>query len=391
MTFATKGSSYVVTLNRPKALNALSLGMVRLLAPVPTLAAPAAGTSCVVLEGAGGRAFCAGGDVRTIYDQKGSLPRQCDFFREEYFVDHALARHGNTSVPHVALWDGVVMGGGVGISMHAPFRVATERTLFAMPETAIGIFPDVGGSYALPRLPLGPWWGLYLGLTGARVAGADAVHGGLATHYVPSARLGDLKEALSALPLGQQQQPYAARHAAVERVVRAHASALPPFSYTPDALGALRGAFSTGATQAAPFNVPTILQRLKDAAAAASGGGGGSSAAVVAAAATALAAMSPTACAVALECQRRGAAMGSLGAVLSMELRAISRLVGPPNADFYEGIRFVLVDKSKGPPPVWRSVGAADGLSAIELKAYFEGGEDIEGEAALRSLPSHLA
>jgi enoyl-CoA hydratase len=385
---ARRGSAALITLNRPRALNALTLAMVReLRAAVAPGAAPAGAPapSCVLLRGAGaggGRvAFCAGGDVRTIHDQRSAPRAQLDFFREEYLADFALARHAAAAAPHVALWDGVVMGGGVGVSIHAPFRVATENTLFAMPETALGILPDVGGSHVLPRLALGPWWGLYLGLTGARLAGADAVHGGLATHFVPAARLGALEAALEALPAGGA---YAARAAGVAAALAAHATpapALPPFSHCPATLAALARAFAP-----AGASVPALHARLRSEAAAAA------PASLLRSALAALGAASPTACAVALEAQRRGGAPGgTLGAALAMELRALARLLGEGGpGDFYEGVRAVLVDKGKGAPPAWAPVGEG-GLTAPQLAAYFEGGGAVEGEEELRALGSHTA
>jgi 3-hydroxyisobutyryl-CoA hydrolase len=179
----------IITLDRQKALNALSLPMIHALRKHVQIIDHLENTACrlVVLRGEG-RAFCAGGDVRVIAEsgmvgrKNGLLP--LEFFHDEYQVDYALA---HLRRPLIALLDGIVMGGGVGLSIHAPFRVATENTVFAMPETAIGLFPDVGGSYFLPRLDGA--LGMYLALTGARLKGADAVYAGVATHYVPARRL----------------------------------------------------------------------------------------------------------------------------------------------------------------------------------------------------------
>ncbi|OUC45703.1 enoyl-CoA hydratase/isomerase family protein [Trichinella nativa] len=136
----------------------------------------------VILKGAGNRAFCAGGDIRalalSIKNNDGLVE---EFFREEYKLNYLI---GKFRVPFVSLIDGIVMGGGVGLSVHGTFRVATERTVFAMPETAIGLFPDVGGSFFLPRLK--NKLGFYLGLTGARLSGEDVFEAGIATHYVHS-------------------------------------------------------------------------------------------------------------------------------------------------------------------------------------------------------------
>jgi enoyl-CoA hydratase len=376
--------------------------MLHALKPVTALRAPLA----ILLRGEGGKAFCAGGDVRGIAGSRGALPSQLAFFREEYLLDGALARHGNAVVPHVALWDGIVMGGGVGISLHAPFRVATRRTLFAMPEAAIGIFPDVGGSFALPRLrapagspPLPPGWGLYLGLTGARLSGADAVHGGLATHFVEDAALPALEGALAALPPADGPLSGAAafsrRAAAVRAALDAVAlppAALPPFSLGEGARAALGRAFGGGGGGGAPppagrgaavAALRGIFERLGDE--AARGGEGGAAAG---AALAALRAASPTSLLVAVEAQARcGGAGATLGGALAMELRLMRALL--QRGDFYEGVRAVLTDKGKGAPPAWAPPPATD----AEVAALFEGGEGgpLEGEELLRAMGDHLA
>ncbi len=191
--FEASGGVGLVTLNRPQALNALTLGMVRALDKQLRAWMGDPNVRCVLIQGAGDRAFCAGGDIRALYDsgksKSGTLT--ADFYREEYRLNRLIKRYPK---PYVALIDGVVMGGGVGVSVHGSHRIATERTLFAMPETGIGLFPDVGGSYFLPRSP--GRVGFYLGLTGARIKAADCLYAGIATHYVPSGALGSLIDAL---------------------------------------------------------------------------------------------------------------------------------------------------------------------------------------------------
>ena len=161
-----RGAVRAAVLNRPRALNALSLPMIEQLHGVYAAWDAAPGVAAILLKGAGGKAFCAGGDVKAVAlaGRAGDAAGALRFFRAEYRLNYLIAR---LSKPHVALLDGITMGGGAGVSVHGAFRVATERTLFAMPECAIGLFPDVGGSYFLPRLPGG--LGLYLGLTGARL------------------------------------------------------------------------------------------------------------------------------------------------------------------------------------------------------------------------------
>lgn len=185
-----------VTLNRPKALNSLSLPMVHDLQTLINKWNADASTRVALFRGLGPMAFCAGGDVRALYNAgKGEGDRSIlkDFFWHEYILDYSLT----TMRPiQVVVYNGIVMGGGVGISIHAPIRIATEASVFAMPETAIGFFPDVGGSFFLPRLSKG--LGLYLGLTGMRLQGKQLVSAGIATHYMPSDHFGKLKDLLIA-------------------------------------------------------------------------------------------------------------------------------------------------------------------------------------------------
>jgi enoyl-CoA hydratase len=183
-----------ILLNRPRALNALDLGMIRAIRAALEEWRFVPEVHAVVIEGASDRAFCAGGDIRAIrtHAMAGEHGAVETFFADEYALNRAIAEYPK---PYVALIDGICMGGGIGVSVHGTARVATEAALFAMPETAIGFFPDIGASYFLPRLPGA--LGLYLGLTGRRVQGGDAVHAGLATHFVPKARLPALSAALA--------------------------------------------------------------------------------------------------------------------------------------------------------------------------------------------------
>ncbi|NEC85492.1 enoyl-CoA hydratase/isomerase family protein [Streptomyces sp. SID12501] len=185
-----------ILLNRPKALNALTTGMVATVDRVLT-AWEHLPLSAVVIAGAGTKAFCAGGDIRTI--RAHSLARDAEaserFFASEYRLNARIAEY---PVPVVSLIDGLCMGGGLGLSVHGGFRVVTERAVLAMPETGIGFFPDVGASYFLPRLPGAI--GMYLGLTGHRLDAADALYTGLATHFVPADGLDAVGDALADNP-----------------------------------------------------------------------------------------------------------------------------------------------------------------------------------------------
>ena len=168
-----------IVLNRPRALNALTLDMIRRM--TATLEAWEADdkVKMIIVKGEGDRAFCSGGDVKSIAKAKGE-PFQTDFIREEYRLDFLISQ---LKTPYISVWDGVVMGGGVGVSRMGGIRIATERTMFAMPECAIGLVPDIGAGHFLPLLP--GKVGLFLGLTGHRVTGWECRDLGLATHYIP--------------------------------------------------------------------------------------------------------------------------------------------------------------------------------------------------------------
>jgi len=190
--FEVVGKAGVITLNRPKALNAVTLNMVEQMGPQFAAWAKDDKIAHVIIKAAPGRAFSAGGDIVQLY-QWGldKDPRFASFYALEYPLNVAIKRFPK---PYIALIDGIVMGGGVGVSFHGSHRIVTENLTFAMPETGIGLFPDVGGTYFLPRCPGAI--GMYLGLTGARVKAADALYTKLATHYVPAEKLGELEVAL---------------------------------------------------------------------------------------------------------------------------------------------------------------------------------------------------
>lgn len=194
-----------MTLNRPKALNALTCSMVEDMAAILREWESKPSIGVVLLKGSGDRAFCAGGDVKAVVQlgRKGDYETALRFFRSEYQLNYAIA---SLSKPYVALIDGITMGGGAGVSIHGKYRVATEKTVFAMPECAIGLMPDIGASYFLTRL-LRPPLGLYLALTGARLKGIDVMHAGLATHYVPTHLLGRLEKAVLGLDIGAHSLP----------------------------------------------------------------------------------------------------------------------------------------------------------------------------------------
>ncbi|WYZ38687.1 hypothetical protein EsH8_III_000601 [Colletotrichum jinshuiense] len=185
-----------IQLNRPKKLNSLNGSMIRKILPRLVEWEKSDMANVVVMKGSGEKAFCAGGDVAELakYNQESEdgWKKSADYFALEYKLDHYIATYGK---PYIAFMDGITMGGGVGLSIHAPFRIATERTVFAMPETTIGFFPDVGASFFLPRMAGSV--GTYLALTSDRLKGANVFYSGVATHYLHSTTLPQLESRLA--------------------------------------------------------------------------------------------------------------------------------------------------------------------------------------------------
>ena len=298
-----------IVLNRPHALNALDLPMIQALTQVLQGWRDEPHVHAVVIEGAGDRAFCAGGDVRALrqFELDGEHHKAEAFFREEYELNLMIATYPK---PYIALIDGICMGGGIGVSVHSPYRVATERAAFAMPETAIGFFPDIGATFFLPRLP--GRLGMYLGLSGARIQGADAVHAGFATHFVPRTELPALSRALA------DDGPGA---------LGCHTSPLPDFSLAVQR-GAIDACFSAD-------SVGAIVGRLE-------GVGDEWAARTLGMLRT----VSPSALCWTLEALRRGADM-TLPQCLDAELALTRTAMRHP--DFAEGVRAMVVDKDRKP------------------------------------------
>jgi enoyl-CoA hydratase/carnithine racemase len=194
----TRNHIAVLTLNRPAALNALSLGMIVELRKMLGAHAADGDVRTVLMQGAGGKAFCAGGDIRSLYESfKASGPVHREFFVAEYPLDYSLYSYPK---PHAVLMDGITMGGGMGLAQGSTLRIVGDRTRMAMPEVGIGFFPDVGGSYFLPRLPGA--LGMYLALTGVQIRAPDALYCGLADVYLPAAAVASLTDDLAALSWG---------------------------------------------------------------------------------------------------------------------------------------------------------------------------------------------
>jgi len=329
------GAMRVVTLNRPKALNALNLEMVRAMTPLVKGWAADDAVALIVMTGEGSKAFCAGGDVVAVVksgrggDDGGAMAR--DFFREEYILDHILATMEET--PYVAIMDGITMGGGVGLSDPADYRVATEKTLFAMPETGIGLFPDVGGSFFLPKLPGS--FGMYLALTGARLKGEDVVKAGVATHYVPSENVDELIAALATVDKKNDYTAVAAIMDKFDSSTDAPASfaehvAVIDKCFSQDSVPAIIAALEAEGTEWATKQVATLGR------------------------------MSPTSLAITHKQLTLGATM-PLKECFTMEYRITQGCLRAD--DFYEGIRAVLIDKDQNPQ--WSPATLADVTDAI--------------------------
>ncbi len=316
-----RGHAGVIVLNRPRALNALTHGMVRGLGKALDDFEADPLVRHVVVTGFGEKAFCAGGDIRQLYDlgRAGKIEEARGFWREEYQLNKRIKTYPK---PYIALIDGIVMGGGVGVSLHGSHRIAGEKYLFAMPEVGIGFFPDVGATWALPRLPGAA--GTWLAVTGERVGQADALALGLATHAVATARIPDL---IAALEAGR----------AVDDILAEMAFAAAPAPIKQHR-ALIDHAFSASGIEA-------IMDRLRAA------GDDPFAARLLAG----MARKSPTSMKLALAQMRAGAAL-SFAEAMRLEFRIVSRIVH--GADFYEGVRAVIIDKDNAPR--WQPATLAD-------------------------------
>jgi enoyl-CoA hydratase/carnithine racemase len=323
----------VITLDRPKALNSLSLDMVRALTQTLLHWREDASVDAVVITGSSEKALCAGGDIRFFYEAGRATPTAGsalleDFFTEEYALNHLIHFYPK---PYIALMDGVVMGGGMGIAQGGPdcaLRIVTERTKMAMPEVNIGLFPDVGGSHFLSHAP--GKLGFYLGLTGSTIGAADALYIGLADVFVPGEQMGALHALIDATPGAQlpavirtfaapfAQQPGAAKLEAARAAIDRHFGA----DSVADILASLAGDADPFAQQA--------LQAMRQ--------------------------RSPLMMCVTHEMLERGAAM-SVADCLRMERAVVRRNF--EHGEVLEGVRALVIDKDNQPkwnPPAVEAV-----------------------------------
>lgn len=330
--FEIRGLAGIIILDRPKALNALDIGMIAAMQAQLDDWRDDGAVAHVVLTSASEKAFCAGGDIRRIHDMgRAGEPGLTDFFHDEYRLNRTIHRYPK---PFTSLIDGICMGGGVGLSAHAPIRVGSEKTLFAMPEVSIGFFPDVGGSHMLSRMP--GQLGAFLAMTGTRLKVADALYAAFLTHHVPTARMGDLLAALcetrdpapvvAAFHIDPGPAPLAAHRAAIDRL------------FTGDDAAAIVAALE------------------------AESGPDGDWARGLAAE---MRGKSPTSIAVALHQVRIGGSL-SFEDCMRIEFRIVSHIL--TGHDFYEGVRSVLIDR--GTTPAWRPARLED-IAPGAIEAHF--------------------
>lgn len=332
--FSVRNGIGIIQLNRPQALNALTHEMCIPLEQHLRNWAKDAAVRAVIIKGAGEKAFCAGGDIRKLADRSAEgVQYRKSFWYDEYRCNTLI---GEYPKPFIALIDGIFMGGGVGLSVHGSHRIISEFAHFAMPETGIGLFPDVGGTYFLPRCP--GELGIYLGLTGARLKGADILTAGVATHFVPRANMAALEQALI--------ETAPADKAGIDAVVA---------KFTAD----------PGPSQLAERKAE-IDKRF----------GGESVAAVMAALeadpspfsieqAGIIRAKSPTSVKLTFAQLRRGRSL-SLRDCMKLEWRICNHVA--LGHDFYEGVRAVIIDKDH--KPKWQPAQLED-VSDAEIEKYF--------------------
>lgn len=321
-----------ITLNRPKALNALTQPMCDEITRLMRAWENDPNIGAVLVDGSGERAFCAGGDVILLHDSgKAGDKRAENFWRNEYALNDLIYRYKK---PYITLIDGIVMGGGVGLSVHGRHRVAGNSTMFAMPETGIGYFPDVGGTYFLPRL--GMAIGQWLGLTGARLKMRQVCELGIANSFVPSDQHQALTEALGAAHLDGSDM-------AVLKVMSDFVKRPPAADPIPESVNAFAGR-----------SLRNVLSSLD---------ADGSEWAQ--AQAENLRKKSPVALAVTFEAIKRGAKM-NFREVMSQELDVSLGFLN--TQDFYEGIRAQLIDKDRNPK--W-SAEKLSGVTAMEINRHF--------------------
>lgn len=376
------GSLYgvrTVELNRPKKLNSLNGSMARKILPRLREWEKSQMANMVLITGAGPKAFCAGGDVAELArnnSTKEGQQKSTDYFALEYQLDHLISTY---SKPYIAVMDGITMGGGVGLSVHAPFRIATEKTVFAMPETTIGFFPDVGGSFFLSRMD--GEVGTYLALTSEQLHGVQAMYAGIATHYLDSSVLQPLTTRLSELQF-KDHASLQERLTLIDNTLAEFTTELPsPDSYAKAKNGNIRGELREAIDRCFSFNsIDEILEALRQ-----ESEGSGTIAEWAQATLKTIAMRSPTSLKVTLKQLRLGK-QWSIGETFLREHELAARFMQHP--DFTEGVTARLINK---PPtsPNWQPATLEE-VSDSTVEEFFTLPEDIEGMKLLEASPSAL-
>jgi enoyl-CoA hydratase/carnithine racemase len=327
----------IITLNRPAVLNSLNHNIIKAMLQQLTAWAAASSIKAVVITGASERAFCAGGDLRFTYElHQHKSDKITAFFQDEYRLNSLIFHYPK---PYIAFLNGITMGGGVGVSIHGSHRIATERLSFAMPETGIGLFPDVGGTYFLPRLP--HHFGFYLGLTGIRINADDCIALKIAQHKLSAASFDDLINTLAATSLRDNA------HAAVTEVINSFA--IPTTASTLMEQAAIIESYFSERT------MESIFTKLATA-----------SHPLMQAAFDALQKKSPTSLKVTLLALLKGAVL-SFDACMEQEYRLMTNFLS--HHDFFEGIRAVIIDKDQ--QPKW-CPSRLEEISNDTVNSYFQ-------------------
>ncbi|XP_048636853.1 3-hydroxyisobutyryl-CoA hydrolase 1-like isoform X2 [Brassica napus] len=352
-----KSSVRILTLNRPKQLNALNSNMITRLMQLFLEYEEDPNVKIVILKGQG-RAFCVGGDPLPVFRDI-SWRVGADFFSEQYKLDHFMATYSKVQI---SILNGIVMGGGAGISVHGRFRIATEKTVFAMPETELGLFPDVGASYFLSRLP--GFFGEYVGLTGARLDGAEMLACGLATHFVPSSRLNALEADLckvgssdpvtfaSAILNAYTKHPKLKQHSAYYRLD------VIDRCFSRRTMEEIISALEKEATEKPNEWISATIRALKKA--------------------------SPASLKISLRSIREGRFQG-VGQCLIREYRMVCHVLKREiSKDFVEGCRAVVIDKDRNPKWEPRSL---EEMKDNMVERYFERVDEEDGWEDLKLSP----
>lgn len=331
------GNIGVITLNRPTVLNSLNHNIITAMLQQLSIWAVASNIKAVVIKGMGERAFCAGGDLRFTYElHQNNSDKITAFFKDEYRLNSLIYHYPK---PYIAFLNGITMGGGVGVSIHGSHRIATESLNFAMPETGIGLFPDVGGTHFLPRLP--HRLGFYLGLTGARINADDCIALQIAQHKMPAAAFSDFIAALAATSLQDHAD------ATVTKVIE-------NFSVPADVSSLMEQAALIESYFAAP-TMEAILSSLSTA-----------SHPLMKTAYESLQKKSPMSLKVTLAALLKGNTL-TFDACMEQEYCLVNHFLH--NHDFFEGIRALIIDKDQ--KPTWRP-SSLEKVTDAMVQAYFQ-------------------